>query len=247
MPRPGGWPSKGCVLVDRSAIRWIPPVAGSARGGDHGLLVWLPAVVAGFVLLWPGWWAAGAAVLAYGCGLLAMERLRTCRRMTDEIAATLGRLAEATGASQPGHAERSFLIATAIGRRIGVEGASLETVGHAARTRQVGRVGVGRNAGGRPGFDQQVADQWSAAILRRAPGLAAAAEVVAPGDPGTVDDHLASVRSVVQVATAFDEARCAQGLPADQALAAVASNAPPTADAALTAVGDIFGVVRPSS
>lgn len=245
MARPGEWPRKAYDLVDRGATRWVSPVL-AARGDDRGLFVWLLVVVAGFVLLWrqSGWWTAGAALLACVCGLLALERLRASRQMTDEVATTMGRLAEASGAAQPGHSERSSIIATAIGRRLGLGDPVLDIVGHAARTRQVGRVGVGRHAAGRPGFDGEVVDRWSAAILRRAPGLAAAAEAVAPEGPGTIDEDLAAVRSVVHVATAFDEARCAQGLPADQAVAAVAGKLPADAGAALTAVGAIFGVVR---
>ncbi len=86
--------------------------------------------------------------------------------------------------------------------------------------------------------------EWSAAILRRAPGLAGAADAVAPVSPDPNDAMLGSVRSVVQVAAAFDEASSGDGLAADEALAVASGTAPDDSDDALRALGEIFGVVR---
>jgi hypothetical protein len=213
---------------------------------DWWLALGIPAIVLAVALMWPhiGWWSLGVALAAYGCGYLAYERYQATRALTVTMARTLGRLAELGGASTPGHAERSSTVAVAVGRRLGLEDTALGTVEHAARAAHVGRVGLDRPADARVGFDPITVAEWSAAILRRAPGLAGAADAVAPVSPDPNDPVLGSVRSVVQVAAAFDEASSGNGLAADEALAMASGTAPDDSDDALRALGEIFGVVR---
>ncbi|MGI8822189.1 MAG: hypothetical protein ACR2JP_02605 [Acidimicrobiia bacterium] len=231
-------------MVDGIGSRSVNPWSATGRHRDWWLLVGLPAVAMAFVLAWPraGWWALGAGAMVYGCGYLAFSRHRAWRRTTAEVAHTLGRLAELNGASRPGHTDRSSIVAVAVGRRLGMDDAALEIVGHTARAGDVGRVGLDRSPTTRPGFDRETVAEWSAAIMRRAPGLAEAADAVVPPDPE--DPYLRSVRRVVQVATAFDEATSGEGLAADEALALVAASAPDHSDEALATLGAIFGVVR---
>ncbi len=139
---------------------------------DWWLALGVPAVVLAVALMWPhiGWWSLGVALAAYGCGYLAYERFQARRALTGAMARTLGRLAELGGASTPGHAERSSTVAVAVGRRVGLEDTALGPVEHAARAVHVGRVGLDRPAHARAGFDPITVAEWSAAILRRAPG-----------------------------------------------------------------------------
>jgi hypothetical protein len=213
---------------------------------DWWLALGIPAVVLAVALMWPhiGWWSLGVALAAYGCGYLAYERYQARRALTAAMARTLGRLAELGAASTPGHAERSSTVAVAVGRRLGLEDAALGTVSHAARAVHVGRVGLDRPGHARAGFDPTTVAEWSAAILRRAPGLAGAADAVAPVSPDPDDPLLGSVRKVVHVAAAYDEAASGGGLAADEALAMAAGTAPDDSDDALRALGEIFGVVR---
>ena len=213
---------------------------------DWWLALGVPAVALVVALMWPhiGWWSLGVALAVYGCGYLAYERYQAARALTSEMATTLGRLAELGAASTPGHSERSSTVAVAVGRRLGLDDPALGTVGHAARAVHVGRVGLDRPAHPRAGFDPITVAEWSAAILRRAPGLAGAADAVAPVSPDPDDVVLGSVRSVVHVAAAYDEAASGSGLPADEALAMASATAPDDSDDILRALGAIFGVVR---
>ena len=235
-------------MVERRATSGaLVPWTSSLRGDDWPLFAALGGVAILFVLSGPriGWWSAlVVALLVSTAGYLAYVRHLAAGRVSEQLVVTLGGLPQAASVVPPGHVDRSAILATAVGRRLGLHRREIAMVAAAARTRAVGRIGLDRWADGRDRFDERAVLRWSTDILRRGPGLDPVARLVDPTAADDADVRRRLMRAIVQITTAYDEATASLGLAADDAVALIEASVDEESLPVVHVLASIFGVRR---
>lgn len=163
-----------------------------------------------FGLTYPvlGWWSVPLAGLPYAFSHLALDRLAQTRRTYRQTIMALGRIPEAGGYVEEGHARRTAELARSIGAEMGFGPFRVQRVGYAALLHDVGRVVL--NDPSIAEYTQRDLAQWSAAIISESASLESVATIVArhkdpyrrPGEER--DPDLPREAQVVQVAATFD-------------------------------------------
>lgn len=192
------------------------------------VLVALPLLCSALMLTIPatGWWALSLAGIVYLFGFRAFETARHIDRVNREVGVALGRLGELNRAVEPGHPARAAELATALGRRLGLDHHELATVAMAARLHSAGLVGR-HEAVVRPGLDHRALARWSKDIAGHLSHMDEVASLVGPDASGVL-------HGIVEMAVTYDRARCGMGMGPAEAFALVSRDAPPE-DAAITA------------
>lgn len=219
------------VLLAATASWWIAAAAVRAlltrteRGGARRLVLlealhdWptftaLVASSAVFALTVGelGWWSAPLAGLPYAFSHVALHLVQETRRTYDQTIGALGRIPEAAGHADDGHAARTAELALAIGDEMGLSPWMLRRIEGAAQLHDIGRVVLANPAVTSTGYSRSDVAGWSAAIIGEASHLAEVAEVVvAQGMPyrrhGEHSDRRVPPEArVVAVAARYDAA-----------------------------------------
>jgi hypothetical protein len=192
--------------------------------GDGLAYAALVAAGAMFGIAFPSmrYWAVPLALLPYTFSHLSLMRLADTRRTYRQTIDALGRIPEAGGYVQEGHARRTADLARSMGAELGFGPFRVQRVGYAALLHDVGRVVLN---------DPSIADytpsdlaQWSAAIISESANLAPVATMVArhrdpyrrPGearDPGVPPEA-----QVVRIAASYDHSVARRRASAPEAL-----------------------------
>lgn len=164
-----------------------------------------------------GWWSVPLAGLPYAFSHVALHLVGVTRRTYDQTIRALGRIPEAAGHVDPGHATRTARLAVAVGDQLGLSPWALSRIESAAHLHDMGRVVLGNPRVAAAGYSRSDVAGWSAAIIGETKELEEVAEVVLAqalpyrrhgehSDPG-----VSAEARVVRVAARFDAA-VAEGL-----------------------------------
>ena len=182
--------------------------------GDWPAYPMMIAAAGLFAVSWPvmGPWAVPLATLPYGFSHVALERLITTRRAYRQTIKALGKLPEAAGHVESGHAERTADLAVAIGSALGFSPREATRVEYAALLYDIGRVALGDPAVARSGYSEADLDRWSTAILGEVSYLDHVTDIIslrhrAYRRPGQVrDPEVPRASQVLRVASHYDRA-----------------------------------------
>ena len=125
-----------------------------------------------------GWWSVPLAGLPYAFSHVALHLVQVTRRTYDQTLVALGRIPEAAGHNDPGHAARTAALAIAVGDEMRLSPWMLRRIEGAAQLHDIGRVVLANPAVSSTGYSRSDVAGWSAAIIGEAPHLAQVAEVV---------------------------------------------------------------------
>lgn len=199
------------LAADRSEPRRLHLIRGLADWPAHAVLY---AAAALYAMTQPamGWWAVPLAGLPYAFGHLSLQRLQTTRHTYQQTMRALGRIPEASGVNQAGHAERTADLAAAVGAEIGLGRRSLDRIEYAALLHDIGRLVLANPAVAGGHYTNSDVSAWSAAIIGEAAHLVPVSDIVAvmydpyrrPGEQR--DPALSREAHVVRVVAAYDEA-----------------------------------------
>jgi hypothetical protein len=151
-------------------------------------------------------WALLVALGPFAITLHLGGRLAHGRELADNTVRALGRLPEAAGLVQSGHAQSVADLAVAMGRLAGYVGPDLEELEVAAQLHDLGLLATTRPSVRESGFSSAEVATWGAHVMSKSQALRDAAPIVAgfrepfriPGaDP---DPHLDPRAQIVQVA-----------------------------------------------
>lgn len=125
-----------------------------------------------------GWWSVPLAGLPYAFSHVALHLVQVTRRTYDQTIMALGRIPEAAGHSDRGHAARTADLAVALGDEMRLSPWRLRRIEGAARLHDIGRVVLANPAVSSRGYSRSDVAGWSAAIIGEAAHLADVAEIV---------------------------------------------------------------------
>ncbi len=201
------------VLHARTAPSW-----GEARRfhfvralGDWmiGLVAVSSAVT--FAVLWPfsAGWAFAVSLVPLAIAFQLGQRVAAGRTMAEVTVKALGRLPEAAGLTQAGHAQFVADLAVAMGKLRGLIGPQLAELEVAAHLHDIGLLATTDKSVRDGGFFSSDVASWGADIMRESTTLNPAAAIVASSAepfrvPGLDPDPALDARSqIVQVACLF--------------------------------------------
>ncbi len=197
----------------------------------------------------PGWWDFLVGAMVVAMAHRALESHRCADRTSRQLVETLGTLPDLAGHA-PTMASGAVRLAGHLADDLGLSRTERNMVTTAASCGQAGRVGLGDPAHPRPGFGDKEVARWSSAMLRCAPTLAPAAELVgAPltgrrpepavsgGRAGSDrPDRSVHLRALVDVAAAFEQATTRMAMSPEDAVAVLRRTAPAVAAPVLDAL-----------
>jgi hypothetical protein len=125
-----------------------------------------------------GVWAVPLAAIPYAFSHLSLQRLAATARTYRQTIRALGRVPEAGGYSQPGHAERTADLAAAVAGELRLPPAEVSRVEYAALLSDIGRVVLSDPAVAAGGCTTGDFAQWSEAIIGEVSYLERVAHIV---------------------------------------------------------------------
>jgi hypothetical protein len=185
-------------------------VRASLRDGAAYLVLFSAGALYGVGAPSMGWWAVVLAGIPYAFAHLSFLRLATTQTTYRQTIRALGRIPEAGGYAQPGHAERTADLAAAVSGEVGFTLDETRQVEFAAFLCDIGRIVLADPTVAGSGFTTADLAQWSAAIVGEAPYLEPVARIVAENhkpyrQPGEErDPALPRGAQVVKIASAYD-------------------------------------------
>ncbi len=195
----------GAVPVGRASIRYV----WLAALEDWPVMVALFASAGLFALAEPiiGYWAFPVAAVPYAISHVSFTLLAGTRRTYGQMIRALSRLPEVAGLSPDGHAAGTALLASTMGRGMGMHPEDVTRLEYAALLHDIGRITV-EDPAEEP--DHSDLARWGAEIIRQAPYLEVVADHVANHDapyrrPGEQDDpSIGPAPRIIKVASTFD-------------------------------------------
>lgn len=209
----------GAVPVGRASIRYVWLTALE----DWPVMVALFASAGLYAVAQPiiGWWAVPVAAVPYAISHVSFSLLAGTKRTYGQMIRALSRLPEVAGLSPDGHAAGTALLASTMGRSMGMHPDDVTELEYAALLHDIGRITVED-----PTDEPEHSDlaRWGAEIIRQAPYLGAVAEHVERHNdpyrrPGEEEDpSIGLAPRIIKVASAFDKANRIHGLGPVEAL-----------------------------
>lgn len=205
--------------VGRASIRYVWLLALE----DWPVMVSVFASAGLFALAQPivGWWAVPVAAIPYAISHVSFTLLNGTRQTYGQMIRALSRLPEVAGLSPDGHAASTAMLASTMGRSVGMHPDKVVRLEFAALLHDIGRITV-EDATEEP--DRGDLARWGAEIIRQAPYLAEVADHVEHHDdpyrrPGEDEDpHVGLESRIIKVAAAYDRAHRTHGMTPLEAL-----------------------------
>ncbi len=157
-----------------------------------------------------GGWSVMLAGFPYIFGHVALHRLSRAQTAYDQTIRAFGRIPEAGGYVDDGHAERTAHLAVTMAAELGLSASALRRVEYAALLHDIGRLALANQSLADNGFVSEDVSRWSADIISEARFLDRVADLVRSQHkpyrrPGEVrDGDVPRAAQILRVAAAYD-------------------------------------------